>query len=254
MSVILNTCGISASILNIIDDATEYVVLISPFQKLDLEVRVSLILAMGRGVEVFVIDGKDGMNEEVFNWYTSFPNVSIGYVPELHAKVYANEKMAVVSSMNLHSFSQLNNEEMGVLFQVDKDKEEFENLSAHIFRLVNKAEEDFGPWNISKIYAWLPNRRLISREDGDYIHFCIRCGVMLPHWWNKVYCESCLISWKRNRDMNQIEYSGYCHSCGCECDPSPRKPLCYDCFLNDPDFAEGRVSIMSRIHELNSDE
>lgn len=247
MSIILNTDGISASILNIIDTATEYVVLISPFQRLLPEVCNRLVAAMDRGVEIFVIDGKRGMRDETLDWYSSYPSVSIGYIPELHAKVYANERMAVVCSMNLLSYSQLNNEELGVLFSIEKDEKEFEDLSAHIFRMVNKAEEEYGPWNIGKIYAWIPNRKLVSRDDEDYIHFCIRCGVMLPHWWNRVYCESCLISWERWRDMDQVEYRGYCHSCGCVCDPSAKKPLCINCFVKDPDFAEGRIGVMRSI-------
>ena len=253
MSVILNTSGLNSSILNVIDTATEYLVLISPYQRLHPDVRERLVIAINRGVKVFVIDGKDGMRSEMLDWYSSFPSVSVGYVQELHAKAYANERMAVLGSMNLLEYSQENNEELGVLFRIEEDSTEFEDLSAHIFRIVSEAEEDFGPWNVGIIYSWMPDRRLISSDGGEYIHFCIRCGVMLSHTWNRVYCESCMLSWTRGYDMERVEYGGRCHSCGCFCDPGPSKPLCSDCFFKDPDFARGRVAVMRGISLRRTD-
>ena len=67
MSVILNTSGLNSSILNVIDTATEYLVLISPYQRLHPDVRERLVIAINRGVKVFVIDGKDGMRSEMLD-------------------------------------------------------------------------------------------------------------------------------------------------------------------------------------------
>lgn len=52
---------------------------------------------------------------EEIEYFLSFPNITIVYIPELHGKYYANEKQSVITSMNLMDYSLVNNVEFGVL-------------------------------------------------------------------------------------------------------------------------------------------
>lgn len=46
-----------------------------------------------------------------------FPNISLVYVPNLHAKYYANDEAGVLTSINLYDYSFKNNIEYGVIFE-----------------------------------------------------------------------------------------------------------------------------------------
>lgn len=56
-------------------------------------------------------------NKADFEFFLQFPNISIIYVPNLHAKYYANDLMGVVTSINLYDYSFVNNIEFGVLYE-----------------------------------------------------------------------------------------------------------------------------------------
>lgn len=57
------------------------------------------------------------MKQEDFDFFKQFPNVEILFENRLHAKYYANESSAILTSMNLYGFSQNNNIEAGVLIE-----------------------------------------------------------------------------------------------------------------------------------------
>ena len=55
------------------------------------------------------------MKPDDFNFFKEFHNIEIRYEKRLHAKYYANEKSAILTSMNLYNYSQDNNIEAGIL-------------------------------------------------------------------------------------------------------------------------------------------
>jgi hypothetical protein len=74
-------------------------------------------------VHIKIIFGKnEGQVNKSFNkndleYFKQFQNISIVYVPNLHAKYYANENMGVLTSINLYDFSFKHNIEFGVLYE-----------------------------------------------------------------------------------------------------------------------------------------
>ena len=56
-----------------------------------------------------------GVSIEDFDYFKEFKNISIVYVPTLHAKYYANESKGVITSLNLYDYSFKNNIEFGVV-------------------------------------------------------------------------------------------------------------------------------------------
>ena len=50
-------------------------------------------------------------------------HLGLYFCENLHAKCYFNENLMVITSMNLHEFSQTNNREMGVLIKREEEKD-----------------------------------------------------------------------------------------------------------------------------------
>ena len=109
------------AIYNIIWDAKDILLLVSPFIKLDAyfkklfdknqnNPKLHLLLVFGKNEK----DVKRSMNNNDFDYFKNFPKVSIIYVPKLHAKYYGNEKQGVITSINLYDYSFKNNIEFGV--------------------------------------------------------------------------------------------------------------------------------------------
>ena len=116
--------GLNAAIESIFDKADLQLTIISPFIKLHKRFIDSLKSKNDNPkLEVNLVFGKNESNKskslsiEDFELFKQFANVKIYYEPRLHAKYYANQDTAVLSSMNLYEYSQNNNIEFGIVTQ-----------------------------------------------------------------------------------------------------------------------------------------
>jgi len=110
---------------NIFEDAQQQLILISPYIKLhDRYASVLKTKLYNPKLEIIIVFGKNeenmskSMKQEDFNFLKEFPNIQIRYERRLHAKYYANETSAILTSMNLYSYSQDNNIEAGVMTKI----------------------------------------------------------------------------------------------------------------------------------------
>ena len=71
-----------------------------------------------------------------------FNDISIepSFLENLHAKCYLNEKEALLTSMNLYEFSQINNDEMGILVSREQDPDLYKKIREESIRLVEASE------------------------------------------------------------------------------------------------------------------
>jgi hypothetical protein len=122
MAKFLKGNELNSELEKIFETATEKLILISPYIK--LHERYASVLKVKRddpSFEITVVFGKNeddfsrSMKLEDFVFFKDFPNIQIRYEKRLHAKYYANESSAILSSMNLYSFSQDNNIEAGIM-------------------------------------------------------------------------------------------------------------------------------------------
>lgn len=60
---------------------------------------------------------RKSLSKSDFDYFKKFLNISIIYVPSLHAKYYGNEHQGVITSINLYDYSFKNNIEFGVYSQ-----------------------------------------------------------------------------------------------------------------------------------------
>ncbi|MDC7996635.1 phospholipase D family protein [Gilvibacter sediminis] len=124
MSKFLTGKELEDAIYDIIWEAEEKLLIVSPFIKLDdyfkklfdrheNNPKVHLLLVFGKNEK----EVKKSMSKADFDYFKKFPNVSIIYVSNLHAKYYGNEIKGVISSINLYDYSFKNNIEFGVYSQ-----------------------------------------------------------------------------------------------------------------------------------------
>ena len=125
MSKFITGVDLEETIYNIIWETERVLLIVSPYIKLDNyfkqlfekhqnNPKIHLILVFGKNE----LDIKRSMSQNDFEFFKKFPNVSIIYVPTLHAKYYGNERKGVITSINLYDYSFKNNIEFGVSAEV----------------------------------------------------------------------------------------------------------------------------------------
>lgn len=124
MSKFITGKDLEDAITDIIWQAEEALLLVSPFIKLDTYFKelfnkhrnnhkIHIILVFGKNEKAV----KKSMSKEDFDYFKQFPFVSIVYVPNLHAKYYGNETKGVLTSINLYDYSFKNNIEFGMFYE-----------------------------------------------------------------------------------------------------------------------------------------
>ena len=141
MAKFLTTSGISYEVENIIKEAKKKLVLISPYVQINKMLLERLQNASDKGVQITFIYGKSELQKTEKNQLESIENLKLYYYPNLHAKCYFNEKLMVITSMNLYDFSEKYNREMGVLIQKADDLEIFTDAVNEAVSIVKSAEE-----------------------------------------------------------------------------------------------------------------
>lgn len=125
MAEFLSKENLLDELLNLFKDAEKFLVLVSPYIKLNDEMKRALQRKIHD--EKFVIRIVFGKNEENksrslsesdMEFFKKFNNVEIYYNQDLHAKYYANEYASIVTSLNLHQYSVKNNIEIGILYDI----------------------------------------------------------------------------------------------------------------------------------------
>ena len=214
MATFLTRDGITHHIHEIIKSAKERLILISPYIKAD-DATIDLLSDKRRGTPIHIIYGKSKLKRAQDEQFKQL-GITILFHKDLHAKCYLNENTALVTSMNLHEYSQKNNDEMGILVERQEDPDLYAAIAAEAERLKNPDP------SASPAKAAAPTQQKKPRKG-----FCIRCGNELAANPKKPYCTTCRKSW--NRYKNREYEEKYCHECGKEHATSMASPLCPDC-------------------------
>lgn len=204
MAQFLTTREIAAAVEKIIRGAQSTITLISPFVKISPDLLQRLKDAMARGVTIRMVYGKESLNTTEWHKIAGLELVQVYFLQRLHAKCFMNESQVVVTSLNLHGFSEQNNREMGVLLDIETDSEAFQQAVAEVESIIQEADHEM--------------------VQGR----CIRCGSSLPYDPYRPFCEGCFSSWAQwgNDDFEEK----YCHRCGRSGKTSRSRPLCIECF------------------------
>lgn len=140
MAEFLRTAGISHHIEELIIKAQEKLVLISPYLKLTDNLLERLQEKDLENIEVILVYGKSELNDFEKRKLYSLKNLSLYFYKNLHAKCYYNESSLLITSMNLHEFSEKNNREMGVLINKANDSEIYESAVQESNSIIKAAD------------------------------------------------------------------------------------------------------------------
>jgi hypothetical protein len=232
MATFLRTTGVSFHLEQIISGAKEKLVLISPYLRTNARIREFLDERERLKIDIRVVYGKTDLASDEAGWLRSRAGIRTSFCKNLHAKCYVNERLALITSMNLHEFSQVNNNEMGIVVEREKEPELYADIWAEAQRLLCASEEVF--WGERVPAEWAGTKR-DKREVASApsakptaVGFCIACRTSLPLDPIHPYCRDCYGTWKVQKDDRREE--NHCHVCGAAHKSSLARPVCYECY------------------------
>ena len=141
MAKFLNTSATNYFLEELIKDAKERVILISPFLKLNDRIKELLADKNRLKIDVRIVYGKSELQPEEISWLKELTYIRTSFCKNLHAKCYLNEENAIVTSLNLYEFSQINNNEMGILIRRDDDAELYKETYEEAQRIIRISDE-----------------------------------------------------------------------------------------------------------------
>lgn len=141
MAKFLNTSATNYYLEELIKGAAERLIIISPFLKFNDRIKELLTDKNRMKIDVRIVYGKSELAPQEINWLRSLEFVRTSFCQNLHAKCYVNEEAAIITSMNLYDFSQVNNNEMGVFILRDKEPELYKDAFEETQRLIRISEQ-----------------------------------------------------------------------------------------------------------------
>lgn len=141
MAKFLNTSATNYFLEELIKTASDRLVLISPFLKLNDRIKELLEDKNRLKIDVRIVYGKSELQPEEINWLKELTYVRTSFCRNLHAKCYLNERGAIITSLNLYEFSQVNNNEMGVYVSRDDDAEIYKETLEEAQRIIRISDE-----------------------------------------------------------------------------------------------------------------
>ncbi len=141
MAKFLNTSATNYFLEELIKGASERLILISPFLKLNDRVKELLEDKNRLKIDVRIVYGKNELQPEEINWLKELPFIRTSFCKNLHAKCYLNEETCIITSLNLYEFSQVNNNEMGVALSRSHDSELYREAYDEAQRIIRISDE-----------------------------------------------------------------------------------------------------------------
>jgi hypothetical protein len=255
MVEVLKSHQIGSKIIDNIDAAVRECVLVTAYSKPWEHLKERLERAVKRGVQVTVyVREPDQENihkvKDVASELSRL-GVKMYTVPNLHAKIYLFDDIAMIGSMNLYDYSQANSIDFAVQTcdqatveatkafvceYVQPKAKLLEVPGAKAARRVSEASsQSRGAQPAAEAAKTVGSTILGALADGvtrllsgGATGHCIRCGTPIADDINKPLCEDHYKSWAnyRNRDFPEK----YCLGCGKEWSTTYAKPYCRKCF------------------------
>lgn len=251
MAKFLKGNELNSELEKVFEDAESQLVLVSPYIKLHDRYKSALLTKIDNpDMEITILFGKNeddlskSMKQDDFDFFKQFPNIKIKYEKRLHAKYYANETRAILTSMNLYGFSQNNNIEAGVLMESSlkgsiTGGNELDSSSWDYFSVVlEQSELLFDKKPVFEKKNLLSSRKYIKSEiEVDKLSDFFK-NVS----YKKVYKKKEPTA-SKTEILTKIENSGFCIRTGTEIPFNVEKPMNYDAFkmwnkYKDADYSE----------------
>lgn len=243
---------------DIIFNAKSRLLIISPYIRLDSHFKklfekhrsnsdIEIVIGFGKNEE----NVSRSLNYEDFEFFKHFPNIGIVYIPNLHAKYYSNEKIGLVTSINLLDSSFKNNIEFGVLGESSLlgSSDKFD-LAAFDYssKILKDGYAVFARRpNYKKKLLGLAKDYVGSTVEWDIIEDLVNNRRLERHNIFEFLDREKFVTFnqspKPKRQMSEHQYNvqkvkdrhssavdGYCIRCKEQIELNTDKPYCYNCF------------------------
>jgi hypothetical protein len=238
---------IATDTLRLVNEAREVLIVVTPYFRPWELMRFALEGAAARKGSLkcaLIVRGGDEQekNEKAVAPYQRL-GIPVHFLERLHAKLYINEKEAIITSMNLVDASQSGSWEIACrVVKADNPKEYGEVMRCfnELAREVKAHEERQKHAAARGVVSEPPSRGAPAGAQRNtaaatprkpaklaYGH-CIRCGEDVPLDPAQPLCKGCYAAWARYRNDEYEEK--FCHSCGKKSSTSMVKPLCRQCY------------------------
>lgn len=141
MAKFLNTSATNYYLEELIKQTRERLIVISPFLKFNDRIKELLADKDRMKIDVRLVYGKSELAPQEINWLRSLEFVRTSFCQNLHAKCYVNEHAAIITSMNLYDFSQVNNNEMGVFIEREQEPDLYRDTYEEAQRLIRVSDQ-----------------------------------------------------------------------------------------------------------------
>ena len=141
MAKFLNTSATNYFLEELIKSAADRLILISPFLKLNDRMKELLADKNRLKIDVHIVYDKSELQPQEIEWLRGLTYIRTSFSKNLHAKCYMNEEMCIVTSLNLYEFSQVNNNEMGILVQRSEDSQLYKDAYEEAQRIIRISDE-----------------------------------------------------------------------------------------------------------------
>ncbi len=163
--------SISGEIMNIFDEAKEKVIIVSPYCKFGkwfkLVNKIKDLQSRNIEIEFYIRDGEIEALEQVLDL-----GIQPILVPNLHAKMYLNEKAAIVTSMNLLLSSEINSIDIGYKTSNEKEYNELMDFYNTYLVKAQKNETNIKDWRETlddKLTSKISRARIFENEGSFHI-------------------------------------------------------------------------------------
>lgn len=224
MADFLNTTGVSYRLEELIKHTKDKLILISPYLQFNDRIKEHLHNLNIQKKDIRIVYRENKLHPDEYNWLAQQVGIRTSICKNLHAKCYINENEAIITSMNLYEFSQMNNNEMGIYIKKESDIDLYNSVYDEAQRLLTISEEirvttvqkaDSTAKNVVKLEYKAPVEKEIkqvSKSPYKPTGFCIRTGESIPFNIEKPMSYPAFKAWDKYGDPNYEEK--FCHFSG----------------------------------------
>lgn len=218
MAKFISTRKAVSEIEELIKNAGEKLILVSPYLKLSKDFKELLTYRNGKDKITTVIFGKQELKPDEMKFLQGLRFVILKYNEDLHAKCYVNDDKMVITSLNLYEFSMANNKEMGVL--IDKNDPADIQLYDDALKEVDYINDTSQRFELSFPKPVFTNKtenttsfkKPTIKQSNNETGYCIRTGIEIPFNIEKPMSYDAFKSWSKYSDPDYAEK--YCHFSG----------------------------------------
>ncbi len=141
MAKFLNTTATSYHLEELIKNAKERLILISPYLQPSDKIKELLEDKNRLKIDMRLVYRENKLQPGEINWLKGLNFLRTSVCKNLHAKCYLSEELCIITSLNLYQFSQDRNYEMGVLVERSLDGELYRETYEEAQRIIRISDE-----------------------------------------------------------------------------------------------------------------